>query len=126
MDAAASKFVRYSVVVTVFAVFASLCAWTVARAEPNAESIEVRVSASADDVEETRRGRLRTRSGDLELGVDRGRQQLVGLRFVGVEVPRGAVVSDAWVQFTVDEVSGGGVSLVLRCFRGVVRCRLGC
>jgi hypothetical protein len=80
---------------------------------PSTEVFEVRVGVSGDDVEEYPDGFLYTDSSDLEL-VTESDPQLVGLRFVGVEVPRGAVVSDAWVQFTVDEVSGGGVSLVVR------------
>jgi hypothetical protein len=42
------------------------------------------------------------------------KSQMVGLRFTGVEVPRGAVIRSAWVQFTVDEPSDGGIALEVR------------
>ena len=53
-------------------------------------------------------------SGDLELGFDRTNAQLVGLRFAGLALPPGAVITNAWVQFTADEVSNAATSLVIQ------------
>ncbi len=56
-------------------------------------------------------------SSDLELiydgGSNQGLNQTVGLRFVGVNIPKGAVITKAYVQFTVDESSSGGTSLTI-------------
>jgi hypothetical protein len=77
---------------------------------PSGGSLEVRIGASGDDVEEMGDGWLYVGSSDLELTEDPDRQT-VGLRFTGVEVPRGAVVTAAWVQFTVDERSSEATDL---------------
>ena len=69
-------------------------------------SIKVRVASSADDAEEYAGGRMVTLSSDLELTQERTKQK-VGLRFQGVAIPRGATITSAYVQFTVDEVSRG-------------------
>jgi uncharacterized protein YegP (UPF0339 family)/dienelactone hydrolase len=74
--------------------------------------IEVRVAASSDDVEEFPAGYVHRTSPDLELIYD-GRIQTVGLRFAGVEIPQGATVVDACVQFRVEESSSEFTSLVI-------------
>jgi hypothetical protein len=51
-------------------------------------------------------------SSDLEMMYDKA-QQTVGLRFTGVTVPRNAVISEAYVQFTVDETGTGSTSLTV-------------
>jgi hypothetical protein len=81
--------------------------------------VEVRVGSGLDDVEELPGGHVYSGSSDLEL-VDaaEGSGQLVGLRFPGLGVPRGAVIVDAWLQFVVDEVSVGPVSLTVRAEAG--------
>ena len=64
------------------------------------------IEASSDDVEQSSSGRISTASSDLELvDLANGSPQLVGLRFRSLELPPGATVTEAWVQFTVDEVS---------------------
>ena len=64
------------------------------------------VASGGDDVEERATGALRVASTDLELVMDTD-VQTVGLRFVGVDVPQGAAVVDARIQFRSDEVSTG-------------------
>lgn len=73
-----------------------------------AQTIEVRVAAGSDDAEQALSGSMYLNSSDLELTTDGSTQQVVGTRFVGVQIPRGATVTWAYVQFQVDEVSTGG------------------
>ncbi|MCP3914993.1 MAG: hypothetical protein GY711_05520 [bacterium] len=70
------------------------------------------MSASADDAEQRPDGSVARSSSDLELVVDSGNVQVVGMRFTGIEIPPGAVIQDAWIQFQVDESSSGASSLV--------------
>jgi hypothetical protein len=53
-------------------------------------------------------------STDLELTTDGCNQQVVGTRFTDVQVPPGATVTSAYVQFRVDEVSTGSTSITIR------------
>lgn len=74
--------------------------------------IERAPGSSSDDAEQrVRGGTVALDSSDLELTTDGGRRQRVGLRFTDIAVPRGAEITAAWVQFQVDEVSGGAASL---------------
>lgn len=69
-------------------------------------SVDVRVRASSDDAEEKLDGLMRlTGTDDLELGMEAGKLQAVGLRFNRVDVPRGATITRAYIQFTADETS---------------------
>ncbi|MCB9350367.1 MAG: T9SS type A sorting domain-containing protein [Lewinellaceae bacterium] len=62
------------------------------------------VSESSDDAEEELTGSVDANSSDLELMNDpRNGQQVVGLRFTGLNIPPGAVITSAYVQFSVDE-----------------------
>ena len=63
--------------------------------------IEVRVAASSDDAEEKAQ-RTVLKSRDLELVLD-NITQVVGMRFNGVDIPRGARILNAYIQFHVDE-----------------------
>ncbi len=73
-----------------------------------------RIDVGADDVEErVSDGRMTLDSSDLELIYDK-RDQLVGLRFTGVAVPRGVRLLDAYLQFKVDEVSIGATTLTVQ------------
>jgi K319L-like, PKD domain/Calcineurin-like phosphoesterase len=75
--------------------------------------LNIPVAASADDAEESVSGSVSKSSSDLELVVD-GSPQTVGLRFANVQIPPGASISDAYVQFEVDEVTTGAVSLSIQ------------
>jgi hypothetical protein len=65
--------------------------------------LDVRVSASSDDAEERSSGSVSLSSSDLELIRDGTNNQTVGMRFNGVHIPQGSVISNAYVQFQVDE-----------------------
>ncbi len=75
--------------------------------------VEVRVAASADDAEERATRSVSLTSSDLELVHDSD-DQTVGLRFATLDVPPGATIVRAWVQFTADEVGGEATSLVIQ------------
>jgi hypothetical protein len=76
---------------------------TVAVASPViTTSITVPIMDEWDDVEERTEGNV-TNNNDLELAFDNGGNQTVGLRFLEVNVPPGATISNAYIQFTVDE-----------------------
>lgn len=88
--------------------------------EEGAQGIEiaVRVGASSDDAEESvANASMYLDSSDLELVDDLsfvGASQLVGVRFAGVGVPRGATIESASVQFQVDEASPDAAALAIR------------
>lgn len=74
--------------------------------------VSLQVADGADDAEEGEDGTIQLESSDLELVEDVGAgTQTVGLRFDGVDVPQGAWVTGAWIEFEVDEVQTGPASL---------------
>jgi hypothetical protein len=81
-------------------------------AKPGAKSVDVRVAANSDDAEESDSGNVRLSSSDLELVFDSS-NQTVGIRFTGVTVPRGAKITNAYVQFQVDETGTDAASLTI-------------
>lgn len=57
-----------------------------------------------DDAEEDKNGKVRTTSPDLELvydGDERG-DQTIGLRFTNLNIPPGALITNAYLQFTAN------------------------
>src|SRR5690606_412792 len=61
------------------------------------------IAASTDDAEQTiSNGRMDINSSDLELCTD-GPVQLVGLRFNNLNIPQGASIVSAYIQFETDE-----------------------
>jgi len=73
-------------------------------------TLEVRVSTSSDDAEERATGRVSLTSSDLELVFDKD-IQTVGMRFNEINIPQGATIANAYVQFQVDEVTTEATSL---------------
>ncbi|NNF78562.1 MAG: hypothetical protein HKN05_11090, partial [Rhizobiales bacterium] len=66
--------------------------------------VERRIAAGTDDAEEAASGTMYFDSSDLELVDDpdfNGNGQTVGLRFSGIGIPRGAVITAAYLQFQV-------------------------
>jgi hypothetical protein len=76
-------------------------------------TVERRVSASSDDAEQNSNAGPILDSTDLELVTDTS-VQTVGMRFTGVNVPRGATITNAYVQFAVDEAGSTATSLNVR------------
>ncbi len=75
------------------------------------ETLDVRVAASTDDAEERDTGSMYRNSSDLELVFDKG-DQTVGMRF-NVLIPQAATITNAYVQFKVDEVNSGATFLTI-------------
>jgi hypothetical protein len=80
---------------------------------PQITTEEVRVAASSDDAEERSSGEMSRTSSDLELVYDRGDQK-VGMRFRGVDIPKGAIIVEAYIQFQADETHSGSTSLTIQ------------
>ena len=80
--------------------------------------IDVQVSADSDDAEErVSSGNMNLGSSDLELvdeGGSAGNRQLVGMRFLNVEVANGATILEAYLEFETDETDSGASSLTIR------------
>ena len=80
------------------------------------KTVAVRIASSNDDVEEGQNGAIYTTSTDLELIYDTYNDQFlqtVGLHFSNLNIPQGATISSASIQFTVDEASAGTVNLTI-------------
>ncbi|GEM_PF-5638446 len=72
------------------------------------ESISKRISSNSDDAEERiSNGYVSRSSSDLELGFDGSRQQIVGMRFSNLNIPQGASISSAYIEFECDEADNG-------------------
>jgi len=67
---------------------------------------EGRITSGADDVEDQLTRGMYNTSSDLEIFNDGG-LQVIGLRFLNVQVTPGAVISKAYVEFECDELGGG-------------------
>ncbi|MFW5444262.1 MAG: PKD domain-containing protein [Methylococcaceae bacterium] len=82
----------------------------------NSNTLDIRVSSSADDAEElASSGSVEVGSSDLEL-VNEGstpKQQLVGMRFNNISIPEGSIITKAYIQFQVDEVNLELTSLMI-------------
>jgi hypothetical protein len=69
-------------------------------------TLTVAVASGADDAEQSAAGTVTLNSTDLELVRDDGTSsgnQIVGLRFADLSIPRGALITNATIQFTADE-----------------------
>jgi len=78
-----------------------------------APAYTVRIANGNDDAEEhVANGNMDLTSSDLELayedaGTPATDEQVIGLRFANVGLPKGALVTGAYVEFEVDETKGG-------------------
>jgi hypothetical protein len=86
--------------------------YTLTPARAGAVTTEIRVAANTDDAEERDTGSMHRSSSDLELVFDKG-DQTVGMRFNGVNIPRAATITNAYLQFKVDEINSGATSLTI-------------
>ncbi|MFN0216900.1 MAG: PhoX family protein, partial [Saprospiraceae bacterium] len=77
------------------------------------QTITVQISSPSDDLEEWVAGPNQTKvvgqlddaSSDLELGTEAANNkdpQVVGMRFTGLSIPKGALITKAYIQFQVD------------------------
>ena len=79
-----------------------------------ATTFETSIAVGSDDAEQRATGGVDLDSSDLELVTDGTNVQRVGLRFTGVQIPAGATITRAWVQFQTDEVSTDTATLTVR------------
>jgi type IV pilus assembly protein PilY1 len=65
-------------------------------------TLEILVASGNDDAEEEDDGDMYRISSDLELVKDGGRgDQTIGIRFLNVNIPAGATITDAEIEFTI-------------------------
>ncbi len=78
-------------------------------------SVSSQISSSTDDAEEAIFHQVNTNSSDLELTYDGEdlEEQLTGLRFTNISIPKGASLVKAYIQFQVDEVSTEETNLTI-------------
>lgn len=80
---------------------------------PSCTIISVAVSQGSDDAEEeVSTGDISLSSSDLELVYDGG-DQIIGIRFNNINVPNGATITNAFIQFTTDEVTEDATNLTI-------------
>ncbi|HZA01243.1 MAG TPA: Calx-beta domain-containing protein, partial [Hyphomicrobiaceae bacterium] len=81
-------------------------------------TFEKRVASGLDDVEQQASGKMSMSSSDIELVDDAGSSsgigQRVGLRFTNIDLPQGATITKAYIQFYADEAGSTATSLVIR------------
>ncbi len=89
---------------------------------PTPATICARIATGNDDVEQNNNsssgnlGAMYMNSLDLELvtnGTDPG-NQIVGLRFTGLTIPKGATITNATIQFTSDAADSAAASLTIK------------
>ncbi len=79
----------------------------------NAAALDIPVRTGSDDAEQASGGGVDLSSSDLELVADGSVVQTVGLRFPGVSIPKGATITNAYVQFQVDEATTSAANLTV-------------
>jgi hypothetical protein len=67
------------------------------------QAVSVRIANSSDDAEERTSGYVKLNSTDLELGQAGGKDQTVGVRFPGLDIPAGATIVNAYIEFEVED-----------------------
>jgi len=86
-------------------------------ADSGSNTVEAWVSQGTDDAEEdliTSPGSMYLNSSDLELITDpTPGDQEVGMRFTNITVPQDATITNAYVEFSVDETAGGAIGLTI-------------
>ena len=76
-------------------------------------SQDISVATGSDDAEEKiSGGAMATSSSDLEMVMET-EEQIIGIRFQGVNIPNGATVENAYIQFTADESTSEATTLTI-------------
>ena len=82
---------------------------------PSIVNLSIQINHNDDDVEERNsNGSLNFPSSDIELVRDNVVPQTVGLRFNNVDIPSTATVTNAYIQFTVDETDSDTTNLTIK------------
>jgi hypothetical protein len=74
--------------------------------------MDVRVSSSSDDAEESASGTVSLNHSYLELVYNKS-NQIVGMRFNGITIPKNAQITSAYVQFQTRAISSQATSLTI-------------
>ena len=77
-------------------------------------ALERYIAQATDDMEEWPDGSMDRNSSDLELIEEPGGEQVVAMRFTEIRIVRGAEIREAYLQFTVDEVSTKQTDLIIQ------------
>lgn len=87
---------------------------TITVSEPGEFDRSYSVAAGGDDAEENlSSGGVSLTNSDLDLGLDGTAPSMVGLRFAGVDIPAGAAILSARVQFRADEAGSSQASFTI-------------
>lgn len=76
------------------------------------KSLAIPISLSSDDAEEFNKN-ITLKSSDLELITDGTDNQVVGLRFQNIHIPKNSTITHAYIQFQVDETSSEETNLII-------------
>jgi len=89
------------------------------------DAVDVGIDVASDDAEEYwncedfnncyghPNGLIKLNSIDLDMGHEQ--MKYVGLRFQNMNIPSGAVITNAYLEFTGDEANSGEITLRIRC-----------
>ena len=81
----------------------------------SAATFEARTAASADDAEEAvATAAVNLTSSDLELIQDGSTNQIVGMRWTALTIPRSATITAAYIQFSAKESQSTTTNLTLQ------------
>jgi PKD repeat protein len=83
----------------------------------SADIVEKRTAASADDAEQAASGSMYLNSSDLEFVFDASltsNPQTVGMRFTGLQIPPGATITAAYIQFVAKEAQSESTNVAIR------------
>ena len=77
-------------------------------------TVETRITANSDDAEENAlSGTVNLDSNDLEMAVKNNKARLVGMRFNGLNIPKDATITQAYLQFQVNDVNSERADLTI-------------
>lgn len=82
-------------------------------------SVDQRVGSSTDDAEQNAgTGTVSVTNADLELTADGATQQIIGVRFFNLNIPKGATITNAYLEFTPrndgQTINTGNPSITIR------------
>lgn len=84
-------------------------------ADGGGNALSVGISTGSDDVEQNvSSGAMTITSTDLELGLEGTTPKAVGLLFRGLNIPQGAVIDSAYLEFQTDETGSGQTDVTIR------------
>lgn len=77
-------------------------------------TLEIPITQNNSDAQERiSNGNINRGSNDLKLGFDGNNEQAIGLHFISVNLANSAIITKAYIQFTVDEVNTGTTNIIV-------------